>query len=261
MNIKSVIFVPQYKNMELLKISAVSYLNTFPFVYGLKESGILQNFRLELDVPSVCAEKFKNRTVDIALVPVGALSEINGFHYISDYCIGAVGEVKTVLLLSKVPLENITHVYLDFDSRTSVELVKVLARQYWKIDPQWENLEAGHAEVGAKIDSLVAIGDKTFRLKPDFPYVYDLAAEWVRFTGLPFVFAVWVSREKLAGDLLGKFSGALAYGIHHKAECIEYFRSKLPEDVDCLGYLENSISFEFDARKKEGLSMFLGYLL
>ena len=246
--------------MKTLKISAVSYLNTFPFVFGLRQSGILQNFSLELDVPSLCAEKLKNGVVDIALVPVGALPEINPFHYISDFCIGAVSEVKTVLLLSKVPLEKISHVYLDFDSRTSVELVKVLARNHWKINPKWDNLKPGQSVSTEKFESLVAIGDKTFSIRKNFPYIYDLAAEWISFTGLPFVFAVWVSRKQLPDDILSMFNGALAYGIDHKRECIEYFRDRLPGCDDCLSYLEDNISYEFDNKKKEGLNAFLTFL-
>ena len=245
--------------MELLKISAVSYLNTFPFVYGIMESGILQNFSLELDVPSICAEKLKNGTVHLALVPVGALREIGQFHYISDFCIGAVGEVKTVLLLSKVPLDQITRIYLDFDSRTSVELVKVLAQHYWHIGPRWEKLKPGQAASPDDIESLVAIGDKTFRLRQDFEYIYDLAGEWINFTKLPFVFATWVSREKLPDDVLDQFSRAIAFGVGHKRECLEYFKDKLPVHDDCLSYLENNISYDFDDKKKEGLRKFLSF--
>ncbi|MEI7895614.1 MAG: menaquinone biosynthesis protein [bacterium] len=246
--------------MKLLRISAVSYLNTFPFVYGLKESGLLHDFSLELDVPSICAEKLRTGAVDIALVPAGALPEIRGYHYISDYCIGAVGPVKTVLLLSKVPLEKISRIYLDFDSRTSVELVKVLAKNHWHIAPEWENLKSGQSSSPGDIESLVAIGDKTFLIRQDFPYVYDLASEWIAYTGLPFVFAVWVSGTRLADEVLRQFEGAISYGIDHKRECVEYFRDKLPACEDCLDYLVNNISYEFDERKKEGLATFLDYL-
>lgn len=246
--------------MKLLKISAVSYLNTFPFVFGLKKSGHLHNFTLELDVPSLCAEKLKNGTVDIALVPAGALPEISEFHYISDYCIGAVGEVKTVLLLSKVPLDQISRIHLDFDSRTSVELVKVLAKHHWHISPQWESLKPEQSVLMPQFESLVAIGDKTFAIRKDFPYIYDLAAEWISFTGLPFVFAVWISKEKLPDDVLSDFSRALAFGISHKRECVDYFHYKLPDCSDSLSYLEHNISYDFDAKKKEGLNAFLSIL-
>jgi chorismate dehydratase len=246
--------------MRMLKISAVSYLNTYPFVFGLQKSGLLKDFSLELDVPSICAEKLKSGAVDIALVPVAALPEIRGYQYISDYCIGATGEVKTVLLLSKVPLEQITKIHLDFDSRTSVELVRVLARHHWHIKPEWEGLKAGHASSPEDIESLVAIGDKTFLIRQDFPYVYDLASEWISFTGLPFVFAVWVSREVLPDEILKQFTMAVRYGIERKAECLEYFHDKLPACNDCLSYLELNISYDFDNQKREGLKLFLEYL-
>jgi chorismate dehydratase len=246
--------------MALLKISAVSYLNTFPFVFGLRVSGLLKNFTLELDVPSVCAEKFKNETVDIALVPAGALPEIKQFHYISDYCIGAVGEVKTVLLLSRVPLARISKVYLDFDSRTSVELVRLLAKHYWHIEPEWEHLKTGITGVTEDIESLVAIGDKTFMIRNKFPYAYDLALEWINFTGLPFVFATWISRVALPAETLHQFKQAISYGIDHKRECLEYFSDKLPACGDCLRYLEENISYDFDDSKKEGLKKFLSLL-
>jgi chorismate dehydratase len=247
--------------MELLRISAVSYLNTFPFVFGIQQSGLLKNFKLELDVPSICAEKLKNETVDISLVPVGALPEIGQFNFISDFCIGAVGEVKTVLLMSKVPLDQISRIHLDFDSRTSVELVKVLAKHSWKIHPAWENLKAGHASAPSDIESLVAIGDKTFLIRQDFPYVYDLATEWIGFTGLPFVFATWVSRVRLPDEVLRQFTLAISYGVAHKRECIDYFSDKLPTSYDdSLKYLEENISYEFDERKKQGLRLFLKYL-
>ena len=243
-----------------MKISAVSYLNTFPFVFGMMKSGHLKNFSLELDVPSVCAEKLKNGSVDIALVPAGALPEINQYHFISDFCIGAAGEVRTVLLLSKVPLERIRKVHLDFDSRTSVELVKILASHYWKITPEWENMQSGQAGSMYGYESLVAIGDKTFTMRPDFPYAYDLAGAWTGYTGMPFVFAAWVSRDKLPDDIIRRFSLAISWGVGHKRESIEYFRDRLPAYDHCLRYLEENISYDFDAAKMRGLELFLSHL-
>ncbi len=246
--------------MECLRVSAVSYLNTFPFVYGLRESGIMHNIRLELDVPSVCAENFKAGKADIALVPAGALPELTDYKYVSDFCIGAVNPVRTVLLLSKKPLDQISKVYLDFDSRTSVELVKVLARHYWQINPEWKNLKSGQSSSGQDLESLVAIGDKTFEISHHFPYVYDLAEAWIDFTGLPFVFAVWISRSQITALVEEQFNRALLYGINHKRECLDYFIDKLPAGIDCLSYLEDNISYKFDAKKKQGVERFLGFL-
>ncbi len=246
--------------MRPLRIAAVSYLNTFPFVYGLKESGILRDFELELAVPSVCAARLKTGEADIALVPAGALPEIDGYRIVSDFCIGATGPVKTVLLLSKKPLEEIRTIHLDNDSRTSVELVKVLAANQWKINPVWENLRPGEASSSTDLEAVVAIGDKTFTLREHYPYVYDLAEGWIEMTGLPFVFAVWITREEIPQEMMASFSAALAYGVERKRETLEYFRGGLPACDDCFGYLEHNISYPLDEAKRKGLGRFLGYL-
>jgi chorismate dehydratase len=243
--------------MNTIRISAVSYLNTLPFVYGILESGMLENVRLSLDVPSVCAAKLKSGEADIALVPSGAIPDFTSAQYVSDYCIGAVNRVRTVLLLSRVPLDAIRSVYLDFDSRTSVVLVKLLARHFWNISPQWIELHPGEAETVPGLETVVAIGDKTFSMAGDFPFVYDLAEEWIRFTSLPFVFAVWMTTRDLPASLFASFNNALAFGVSRKKESLEFFRDRLPSCDDCLGYLEKNISYPFDGEKRKGLELFL----
>lgn len=246
--------------MDLVKISAVSYLNTFPFVFGLKTSGELDDFDLQLDIPSVCALKLKNNVVDLALVPVGAIPELDHPISVADYCIGAEREVKTVLLLSQLPLEDIREIALDYDSRTSVQLIRILADRFWKIKPLWRQLGPGEAENPAGCESLVAIGDKTFQLVDRYPYVYDLASEWIKHTSLPFVFAVWLANKPLPEGFVRKFNKALEYGILRKQEIPEFFRNRIPPGLDVISYLDNNISYAFDERKKEGMALFLSYI-
>lgn len=242
--------------MKPLRISAVSYLNTFPFVYGLTESGILKDFTLELDVPSVCAAKLKNGEVDIALVPVGAIRDFDFVRFVSEYCIGATNEVRTVLLLSKKPLKEIQEICLDFDSRTSVILARVLAKSYWKINPEWKDIKQSGLNTGH--EAIVAIGDKTFELKKKYPYHYDLATEWIAYTSLPFVFAAWLSVKKQSAKKIADLNKALSYGIGHKKDCIDFFKDRLPTSYeDALSYLENNISYDLDQSKKRGLEKFL----
>jgi len=257
---KSPISVLKTWLMEPIRISAVSYLNTFPFVYGLKESGSAFNFALTLAVPSQCALHLQRGDAEVALVPAGALPGLPDYSQAADLCIGATGEVKTVLLLSKVPMEKIRKVHLDMDSRTSVELVRILARHCWKIAPAWEPL-TGTIGDGSSFESLVAIGDKTFQLRPQFPYIYDLAGEWNRFSGLPMVFAVWISRRPLPEEVRSRLNEALAWGVSHRKECIRYFHDRLPcSPEECLRYLETNISYELDEKKRKGLDLFLHYL-
>jgi chorismate dehydratase len=260
MNCISPIFANQTPEMDPLKISAVSYLNTIPFVYGIRNSGYLEDFRLDLAVPCVCTSNLKTGKSDIALIPVGSIPLLNGIQYVTNYCIGAVSPVKTVLLLSHQPLTSISKIHLDWDSRTSVRLAKVLANKFWKIDPEWISLKSGEAERSKGIESLVAIGDKTFELVNHYEYVYDLAEEWIKFTSLPFVFAAWVSTKKLPDVTLEKFNKALEFGINHKPETIEFFKDSIPPGIDAAKYLNENISFEFDEEKKKGLDLFLSYL-
>jgi chorismate dehydratase len=246
--------------MKKIRISAVSYLNTFPFVYGLMNSGDQERFDLQLDVPSVCAEKLRSGDADIALVPVGALPGIGQYHVASGFCIGAVREVKTVLLLSHQPVDRIRRISLDADSRTSVELIRVLAQRFWKVTPEFSKLAPGGVGDLDPAEAVVAIGDKTFGMRARYPYVYDLAAEWIRFTGLPFVFAIWISRRPLPADDELVFCSALRFGVDHIPECLDFFRDRLPACEDCRSYLEENISYTLDDVKLQGMQKFLDFL-
>ncbi len=114
--------------MDKIRISAVKYANTYPFIYGLKESGFEKKVILETDHPADCASKLINNRADIGLIPVASLPLLNEYHIISDYCIGANGDVRTVMLLSNCPFEDVETIYLDYRSRSSVNLTRVLAR-------------------------------------------------------------------------------------------------------------------------------------
>src|SRR6185369_11597556 len=114
-------------------------------------------------------------------------------HIISDYCIGADGDVGSVLLLSDVPMSEIKNVLLDYQSRTSVTLAQVLADKYWRIKPRWTDAKENYERDIKGTTAGVVIGDRTFALKNKFKYTYDLSGEWKIFTGLPFVFACWVA--------------------------------------------------------------------
>ena len=245
--------------MSKIKISAVSYLNSKPFIYGLENSEVMQEIDLQLDVPSVCAAKLIENKVDIGLVPVAVLPELEEYHIISDYCIGADGAVSSVLLLSDVPLNEIKNILLDNQSRTSVELVQVLANKFWKIQPVWHDAEENYETLIKGTTAGVVIGDRTFSLKNKFKYVYDLAAEWKKFTSLPFVFACWVSNKKLPGDFIERFNNALKNGLSSKDEVIKEYRKEKNIDFDVKDYLENKLSYTLDERKRKALALFLQY--
>ena len=241
-----------------IKISAVSYANTYPFLYGIDQKLKSLNIELSMDVPAVCAEKLINREVDLGLIPVAKLSEVSEAHIISNYCIGAVGNVKTVLLMSKCPLDEITSVFLDSESRTSVNLVKVLAKKYWKKNWEWQNAPSIFPE-SKKHKSIVLIGDKTYNYRKEYPYIYDLSQAWYDFSGKPFVFAAWVANRKLSKDFIDDFNQALSYGLQNIDTAINVY-ANVNQREELKDYLTNYISYELDNEKKEGMELFLSYM-
>ena len=241
----------------MLKISAVSYLNTIPFIHGLKQSELIKTIDLQLDYPSICADKLINGTVDLALVPVAVIPKLKEAYIISDYCIGANGAVDTVCLYSDVPIEEIESIALDYQSRTSVALLKILLNEYWQLNPELKKANVGFEENIKGNHAALVIGDRAFALNTKHAYIYDLSAIWKEMTGLPFVFAAWVANTKLPQDFIISFNKALEKGLSNidKALALEgdsYPNCKNPED-----YLNNKISYNLDVEKQKGMELFL----
>ena len=241
----------------MLKISAVSYLNTIPFIHGLKQSELIKTIDLQLDYPSICADKLINGTVDLALVPVAVIPKLKEAYIISDYCIGANGAVDTVCLYSDVPIEEIESIALDYQSRTSVALLRILLKEYWQLNPELKKANVGFEENIKGNHAALVIGDRAFALNTKYAYIYDLSAIWKEMTGLPFVFAAWVANTKLPQDFIISFNKALEKGLSNidKALALEgdsYPNCKNPED-----YLNNKISYTLDAEKQKGMELFL----
>ena len=131
--------------MEKQKIVMVSYHNSLPFLYGLEHSEyIKENCEIILKYPSECASLLLEKKCDVALVPVGIIPSLKISYIVSKYCIGAENKVRSVILASQVPLERITHIYLDYQSATSVRLVKILAKKHWKISPEFLPSKPGY---------------------------------------------------------------------------------------------------------------------
>lgn len=243
-----------------IKISVVSYLNSKPFIHGLKESEIMQNIDLQLDIPSVCAQKLLDNKVDVGLIPVAVIPLLKEPFIISDYCIGATGKVASVCLYSQVPLNEIKTILLDYQSRTSVTLVKVLAKEHWKIQPDWKNAETDFEDKIEGNTAAVIIGDRTFGIEEKYPYRYDLAEEWQKLTGLPFVFACWVANKPLPPEFIEEFNSALKNGMDAIDQVSNEISATGTYSTDVAYYLKNNISYSFDQPKKQGLELFLKHL-
>ena len=244
-----------------LKVSAVSYLNTIPFIHGIENSPVLlEQMELSRDIPSECARKLMNKEVDLGLVPVAILPHMDESFIVTDFCIGAVGEVSSVLLFSDVPLEEIKAIYLDYQSRTSVQLCQILCKEYWKISPDFIQAEPGFEKKIEGTTAGLVIGDRCFDMKGKFKHQYDLSKEWYDWKKLPFVFAVWLSREELSKEFEQEFNHALLTGLGDLIGAIEKYPYDGLSQDDLLEYLEKSIDYHLDDDKVKGLNEFLASL-
>lgn len=244
----------------MIRISAVSYLNTLPFIYGIENSEFLNKseYILTRDIPSLCAKKLENQEADLVLSPVAAIANLKNISIISDFCIGAKRNVNSVLLVGQKPLDQLTDIYLDNQSRTSVILVKILAEKFWKVKfrwldavPEYENKIEGN--IGG-----VIIGDRALLMSKLYTYKYDLACEWNDFTGLPFVFACWVSRIAISSDFLIRFNKALSWGIEHINEIKPDYPSLSNEFI--RDYYIHNIDYPLDTQKRESMKLFFNYM-
>lgn len=243
--------------MSKIKISAITYLNSKPFLYGIQRSPLLDSIDLSLDVPSVCADKLKSGAADIGLIPVAEISGIPGANILTDFCISCSGKVRTVVLVSHVPVEEIRTIVLDYQSRTSVQLVRILAKDYWNIQPEWQDGGVNYIDEDIRGNRAgVIIGDRVFEAETRFPYVYDLGEAWKGLTGLDFVFACWVANKPVDSAFVQKFSEALYDGIVHIPDVIAEYQLRYPT-YPFEAYFRENIFYHLDDMKRMGLEMFL----
>lgn len=242
----------------MIKISAVSYTNTLPFIYGLKHSNIKNLIQLNLDVPAVCAKKLIDNEVDIGLIPVAAILDLPNSFIVSNYCIGANGAVNSVFIFSNCPIGDIEYLQLDSQSKTSNQLALVLMQHYWKIKPQLIANAGNYSKSAQAKTAFIQIGDRTFGHNNRFAYTYDLAAEWKNFTQLPFVFAAWVSNKKLDNHFIDNLNAAFKFGLDNRAEVVKQI--PVIANFNVHDYLYNKIDYNFDELKKQALKRFLGYI-
>ena len=243
--------------MNKIRIGAVSYLNTKPLLYGIKRSEFINNIDLIEDYPSRIAAMLLNDEIDIGLVPVAVLAQLENYHLISNYCIGANAAVASVSLFSHQPIEKVETVLLDYQSRTSVALTKVLLKHFWKKGVQFVDAKENYIEQIKDTTAGVIIGDRALQYRNDFEYNYDLATTWRAFTGLPFVFATWVANKQIDEDFITEFNKANSIGLNNIDAVVA--EQNFPH-YDLKKYFTENISYEFDAAKKEALEMFLKYL-
>jgi chorismate dehydratase len=241
-----------------IRISAVSYTNTKPFIYGIQHSGILEKIELSLDTPSDCAQKLIDDVVDIGLIPVAATLSLPKWEIVSEYCIGAVGTVNSVFVFSNCDIIDVKYLQLDPESRSSNNLARVLLKNYWQLNPELIKDADNYAQSTDANTAFVQIGDRTFGKKGKYKYAYDLAEEWQKFTGLPFMFAGWIANKPIPQGFMDELNAALKYGLDHRTELFKELPMR--DDFDIKDYLMHKIDFELTDDKKKALYMFLDYI-
>jgi len=238
---------------QKIRVGAVSYLNTKPLTYGFEQGMMAEEVELSFAPPAALAKRLLDNELDVALVPVAILPSMKEYHIISNYCIGANGKVASVAIFSEVPLAEVKEVYLDFESRTSVALAKILLEEYWKVSPQLLLAQPGYEQLISGTSAGLIIGDRALAQNSSSTYKYDLAEAWKELTGLPFIFAAWVSNKKMTNDFIERFNEATSFGFSHLDEVVK----KNPfQYYDLHSYYTNDIDYILDADKMKAMEIF-----
>jgi chorismate dehydratase len=241
-----------------IRVGAVSYLNTKPLIYGFQQGMMNDAIELIEEYPSKIAKMLIDDEIDIGLIPVAAILSLKEHHIISDYCIGCDGEVASVCLFSDVPIGEITTILMDYQSHTSVALLKVLLKEHWKIAPELVAGEAGYEEAIEGTTAGLVIGDRAFKQRLRSKYIYDLGQAWKEMTGLPFVFAAWISNKKMTAAFSDEFNKATALGLANIDSIVQAIDYRY---ADLNDYYKKHISFLLDEDKKKALRLFLSKLI
>lgn len=209
---------------------------------------------LLIDYPAHIAQKLISNEIDVGLVPVAIIPELKQYSIISDYCIACDGSVASVCLFSEVPLDEITAILLDYQSRTSVALLRILLKEYFHISPTLIQGTPGYEERIVGTNAGLVIGDRAFAQRSKSKYVFDLGSAWKALTGLPFVFAAWVTNKQLSPGFKERFNEANRRGVDNLVEVVDQHKQN---GIDLLEYYTTNIKFKPDFDKLEVITLFL----
>lgn len=239
------------------KIGIVNYLNTQPLLFGLEKEKANLNMELFKDYPSKIGEMLLHNSIDIGLVPVALIPKIAEANIIGEYCIAANEAVASVGIFSQKPLEQLTRIILDYQSKTSVALTKILVKDYWKLDVEFVPASPHFINEIEGTTGALVIGDRALQLRHKLPYMYDLAEAWIAFTNLPFVFAAWVANKPIDAQFIKAFNQANSIGFSFLPEIVA--ANNYPY-YDLYKYYTQNISYTLDEKKKMGLQHFLNLI-
>jgi len=276
--------------MGKLRISIVEFLNTAPLVWGFTHGPLEGRYDLSFTVPSLCAEALRAGQVDVAIIPAVEYQRIENLVVLPEMAIAARDEVRSILVLSKKPIEHARRIALDTNSRSSVALTRLLCRGLWRISPEFVDAPPDPQAMLATADAALVIGDPALRVRlkldalesklPSGPksrsicgggaddplpvpgvealYVYDVAQQWRQMTGKPCVLAVWAGRrEAMTPEVIADFLASRQYGVAHIGEIAENAALKLDLPPNQLErYLRENIDFSLDAENLAGLRLY-----
>ncbi len=247
-------------------IAASSYLNAAPlcysFIYGEQKErcGFLSDA-----APARCAELLAEGRADAALIPVIEYQRIPGLKVARDACVASKSKVQSVVLASRVPVAEVRSVALDTSSRTSAALIQIILGRFYGLSPAYQTSPPHIEEMLESNDAALIIGDPAMLIDRSRLHVYDLAEEWRKHTGLPFVFAFWairkdstmLSNDEPSGEDKVDFLAAKREGVEHAGELADIYSAQLglPRD-DLFKYLTENISYDLDGESLRGLELY-----
>ncbi len=238
------------------RIGVVSYFNTQPLLLGIEKANFLSKIELVKDYPANIAQSLIDGKIDIGLVPVAITPLLSNPHIVAEYGIGTRGKVASVAIFSQVPIEQIEAIYLDYQSRTSVRLAQILLKEFWKKEVQFLKAEEGYIQSIQGTTAAVIIGDRALANLSKFNFVYDLGEAWLIHTGLPFVFAAWMSNQPIPESFQILFNQANAYGIEHVQEVLQQLPDRT-HDYDMEQYYTKNIEYKLTDDMQQGMRLFL----
>jgi chorismate dehydratase len=240
------------------RVSVVKYLNTAPLIWGMLKGEQQGKYDLDFTTPAKCADDLCRGAAAVGIVPSIEYQRMEGLRVLPGCSIASKGIVRSVLLLSKMPVDQVSTVALDNSSRTSATLVRVLLQKFYSRPVSVTPADPDPQAMLQHADAALLIGDPALTFDAGGLMVYDLAAEWKKFTGLPFVFAVWAGHKEAGlGRLCGDFEASRDYGLDHLDDIACEYAPRLglaPEAVKV--YLKENIDYSLDEENRKGLELF-----
>ncbi len=244
--------------MALPKVSVVQYLNTVPLVWGMLRGEQQGKYELEYTTPAACADAVRQRKADIGIIPSIEYQRMDHAQILAGISIASKNEVKSVLLLSKVPIEKVQNVAVDNSSRSAAALLRILMRKFYSRFITVTPSAPKPVDMLKRADAALVIGDPALTYDGQVPEIYDLAAEWKKFTGTPFVFALWVGHEDAKLSRFRKdFEDSRDFGLAHVDDIAAEYAPKLNMKVPGVKvYLTENIDYSLDEENRKGLRLF-----